>query len=140
MTQVRVELSTVWHTTMAVPLSLLLWLMVYTLGYILIEFLNILRDQGGDLLQVVFRQLIAPAVGGYAAIVLTSSWLPRTNLTTLFWCFCIPVLVFMVGAPIIMIAFFSEGSTFSWVGQVFRWLGGATTVMGAVLARRHVAL
>jgi hypothetical protein len=133
------QVSSFAQSALAVPLAIVVWVVVYVLAYMALGLLDSLRGLSNDWLQSIFRELFTPGVGGYAALYAAHSWLSRANIKFVFWAFCVPVFLFMIGLPIFMIFFLPEGWTFSWGEQVIRWLGGAATIFGAWLAHKHIS-
>jgi hypothetical protein len=133
------QVSSFAQSALAVSLAIVVWVVVYVLAYMALGLLDSLRGLGNDWLQSIFRELFTPGVGGYAALYAVHSWLSRANIRFVFWAFCVPVFLFMIGLPIFMIFFLPEGWTFSWGEQVIRWLGGAATILGAWLAHKHIS-
>jgi hypothetical protein len=122
----------IFYSALAVLLAIVVWLVIYVLAYLALGLL------GNNWLQNIFRELITPAVGGYAALYAVHIWLTRAYLKLVLWVFCVLIFLFMTGFPIAMIFFLPEGWTFSWGEQIIRWLGGATTVLGALSAHEHI--
>lgn len=124
--------SSIFYSALAVLLAIVVWQVIYILAYLALGLL------GSNWFQNIFRELITPAIGGYAALYAVHIWLTRANLKLVLWVFCVLIFLFMTGFPIIMIFIMPEGWTFSWGEQIIRWLGGATTVLGALSAHEHI--
>jgi hypothetical protein len=126
------------HSAVAVPIAIVLWGMVYLIAYFALNLLDTIRGLDDDKLQAVFRELITPGIGGYVAISAVHAWLPRAHVKFVMWAFGIPIFLFMIGVPLIVMTFLPEGWTFSWGEQVLRWLGGAATLIGAWIAYKQI--
>ena len=133
------QASIILQSGLAVPLTILVWMVVYVLAYIALGLLDSVRGLGSDLVQSIFRELFTPGVGGFAAIYAAFYCLSRANPKFVFWAFIVPVFLFMIGFPVLVLFFLPEGWTFSWWEQVLRWLGGATTILGAWLAHKNIS-
>lgn len=131
--------ATTAHSAAAVPLAIALWAIVYVIAYFLLNLLDTIRGLDNDTLQAVFRELITPGIGGYVAISAVHAWLPRAHVKFVVWAFGIPIFLFMIGLPIIVMTFLPDGWTFSWGEQILRWLGGVATLAGAWIAYKHIA-
>lgn len=121
------------------PLRFIVWLVVCVVTYVVVSFLDRLQGLGGDVMQAITREIIAPGVGGYVAIAFTTAWLARANIAVVFWCFAVSIAVLTFGSAIVMVAFFTQASDFSWSDQLFAVVSGAITIGGAAFARRHAA-
>ncbi|ACV36804.1 hypothetical protein [Accumulibacter sp.] len=139
MNQAQSRTFSIAQTIFAVPVAIAIWLAVYTAAYMALGLLDSVRGLGDDWLQKIFRELFTPGVGGYVAILATNSWLSRANRKTVFWGFSVPVFLFMIGLPIVMIFFLPDTLTFVWSEQIIRWLGGAATLFGAWFAQKRIA-
>ncbi|MGK2740831.1 hypothetical protein ACSHT0_08030 [Tepidicaulis sp. LMO-SS28] len=62
-----------------VLVAALVFLLVWISAAVLLGALDSLRGQGDDKLQAIFREFIAPGVGGYAAMAAVGSWVPRAD-------------------------------------------------------------
>lgn len=133
------QTSSIAQSVLAVPLAISVWVVVYVLAYLALGLLDSVRGLDNDWLQSIFRELFTPGVGGYAALHAAHSWLSGANLKFVFWGFCVPVFLFMIGLPIFMTVSLPEGWTFSWGEQILRWLGGAASILGAWLAYKQLA-
>lgn len=130
--------ATTVHSVAAVPLAITLWAIVYVVAYFLLNLLDTIRGLDNDKLQAVFRELITPGIGGYVAISAVHAWLPQAHVKFVVWAFGIPIFLFMIGLPMVVMIFLPDGWTFSWGEQILRWLGGVATLVGAWIAYKHI--
>jgi len=124
------------QTTLAVPFALFVWLVVYAVAAIALYCLDRLRGEDGWL-QAVFRSLLTPGLGGYAAIWAVGSWLNNANLRAVLWIVCTLMFLATIGLPIYMMLTLPEDWTFSWGDQIMKWLTGASTILGAIVAYKQ---
>lgn len=84
-------------TFVGVLVAIIVFVAVWILGGILFGLFDNLRGLGDDKLQALFRELVVPGAGGYAAMAAVRSWIQRENTRFVFFGFSAVVLV-LVGA------------------------------------------
>lgn len=81
------------HQIGALIVSLIVFVFVWLLASLLLMGLDHIRGLGNDWLQSLFRDVIAPWVGGYAGIAAGLNWLKRSTAKFVFYGFTIIVLL-----------------------------------------------
>jgi hypothetical protein len=119
------------HSAAGIAVAILVWVLVWFLSFAGLTLLDRLRGTDHGWLQPAFRELIAPAIGGYAAMLASHRLFLRAHMSVVFWGLTIPVFTFMIGGPLYFIIFGLAGFTFSWKEQVLRWIGGALAIVAA---------
>ena len=97
-------------TFIGVVVAIGVFVAVWILGGTLFGLFDNLRGLGDDKFQALFRELLVPGSGGYAAMVVTRLWIQRASTKFLFLGFSIVVLI--------LVGFF-----FGYFGQVAEKIG-----------------
>lgn len=124
------------HTLGGTMLAFVTWLVIYILSHVLLFLLDSSRGLDDNLLQGIFRELISPAVGGYAAIVAVSRFLPKAKLSWVAIVFCFPIVVFYLFLSLYLITFQSSNYEFSWSEQILNWGIAFASCIGAYFGVR----
>ncbi|MDD9961585.1 MAG: hypothetical protein OXU70_05775 [Gammaproteobacteria bacterium] len=114
-------------------LGLVLWLVVYTLAHAALYLLDLSRGLDDDWLQIIFRELVTPGCGSYAAILCIRKFLPKANLIWAATLLCLPIVAFYICFTLYLIIFHRSDYEFSWFEQIFNWGIAVSTCVGSYL-------
>lgn len=119
--------------------SSLLAFLVFTIVYVLVGLLagmwDSIRGLSDDPLQILFREFIAPGVGGYAGIVAAAA-LPRVNARWAFYAFGVLVGALAIGL-FIWSYFFPAEAGAGLYDAAFGSLTLLAAIVGAVIGLRQ---
>ena len=88
--------TSIFLSLVGIILAIIIFIVVSTLGYIIFTLFDDVRGLGESKLQAVFREIVCPTVGGFAAMYFTVSWLKNINLRILFYGFAVMLVVYAV--------------------------------------------
>jgi len=124
------------QTVSGTTLSILIWLIIYIIGYAIFAFFSIVQETN-SWLEALFREILFSGIGGYYAFFVTRKWMPRANFNFVFWGFCSLIFIFMIGTQITGIIYcpLSHECTFIWSEKITTCLSGVAALLGARIAR-----
>ena len=76
-------------------LAIIIFVAVWFIGYFLFNAFDSIRGLGNDKLQGIFREIVTPGVGGYAALSVATNYLKKANPRFVFFGFSALILVFI---------------------------------------------
>ena len=142
MTAVNMETSREYgfiNTLGGIFLAFLIWCVIYTLAHAVLYLWDVSRGIDNDWLQGIFRELVTPGVGGYAAIVSVSKYLPKANLGWVTVVFCFPIVTFYIFFSLYLMVFHGSNYEFSWSEQILNWGIAVSTCIGSSIGISSVS-
>ena len=123
-------------TIIGIPLAFIIWLLIYCVAHIALYLLDLSRGLEDDWLQIIFRELVTPGIGGYTAIVFVDRHLSGANLKWVAIGFCSPLVFFYICVSLYIIIFLRNEYDFFWRDQILYWGITIATCIGANVAYR----
>jgi len=86
--------TSIFLSIIGIILAFVIFIVVSTLGYMVFTIFDNVRGLGEGKLQAVFRELVCPAAGGFAAMYFTNSWLKHINVRIVFYGFSVMLVAY----------------------------------------------
>ena len=75
----------IWLSLLGIVLAMVIFITIWLIGGTLFNLFDSMRGLGNDKLQVVFREVVVPGMGGYLSMSAVESWVKRANTRFVFF-------------------------------------------------------